>query len=275
MKVKKNNNEIVEFDILKLESALMRSGATTDNIKAIISEIEPQLFDGISTRVIYRIAFKVLRKRSKKLSAYYSLKKALLEFGPTGYPFEVFVGALLQKQGYKVEVGQVINGKCVTHEVDVVAINKDTKLYVECKFHQRKGHKNDVKIPLYINSRFHDIKNNLSSLPENKNFNFKGMIVTNTRFSSDAIDFGKCAGLQLVSWDYPAGNCLRDWIDRADFHPITCLSSATKVAKQKMLNNGIVICRDIVERQDEFKKLGLSTQLTTKIFKEATEVISK
>ena len=274
MKVRKNNNEVEDFDISKLKSALIRSGANNSNIDEIINAIEPQLYDGITTRNIYKIAFKILRKKSKKLSAYYSLKKALLEFGPTGYPFEVFVGELLKTQGYNVEAGQIINGKCVTHEVDVVAINNDTKMYVECKFHQKKGHKNDVKIPLYINSRFHDIKNTLSNLPENKDYNFKGMIVTNTRFSSDAVDFARCAGLKLVSWDYPEGGCLRDWIDRAGFHPITCLSSATKFAKQKMLNNGIVICRDIVEKKSEFAKLGLSPQLTTKIIKEATEVIS-
>jgi hypothetical protein len=274
MKVSKNNNEIVEFDISKLKSALFRTGATNENIDSIISEIEPQLFDGIPTRKIYRIAFKVLRKKSKKLSAYYSLKKALMEFGPTGYPFEVFVSRLLKIQGYDVQVGQIINGKCVTHEVDVVAINSDTKMYVECKFHQTKGHKNDVKIPLYINSRFHDIKNNLSSLPENKDYKFKGMIVTNTRFTSDAIDFGNCAGLQLISWDYPTGNSLRDWIDKSNYHPITCLNSANREAKQKMLNNGIVICKDIFDNFSEFNKLGIKDKQLNKIIKEAKEILN-
>ena len=273
MKVRKNNNEIVDFDINKLKSALLRTGATDDNIEKIISEIEPQLYDGITTRKIYKIAFSVLHKKSKKLSAHYSLKNALLEFGPTGYPFEVFVGKLIEIQGYNVEVGQIINGKCVTHEVDVVAINNDTKLYVECKFHQTKGHKNDVKIPLYINSRFHDIKNNLSKLPENKDYKFKGMIVTNTRFSGDAIDFGRCAGLQLVSWDYPKGNSLRDWIDKANFHPVTSLSTATKDAKQKMLNNGIVICKDVLKNTNKLISIGINEKLSKKIIKEATEVI--
>ena len=273
MKVRKNNNEIVDFDISKLKSALMRTGATEENIDKIVSEIEPQLFDGITTKKIYRLAFKVLRKKSKKLSAHYSLKNAILEFGPTGYPFEIFVSRLLKIQGYEVEVGQIIQGKCVTHELDVVAINNDTKMYVECKFHQRKGHKNDVKIPLYINSRFHDIKDKLSSLPENKDYKFKGMIVTNTRFSGDAIDYANCAGLQLVSWDYPIGNSLRDWIDQADFHPVTSLSSANKDAKQKMLNNGIVICKDIIENLDKINTIGINEKLSKKIIKEAKEVI--
>jgi len=273
MKVRKNNNEIVDFDISKLTSALMRTGATNENIQKIISEIEPQLYDGITTKKIYKIAFSVLRKKSKKLSAHYSLKNALLEFGPTGYPFEVFVGKLLKMQGYNTEVGIIIQGKCVTHEVDVVAINKNTKIYVECKFHQKKGHKNDVKIPLYINSRFHDIKNNLSNLPENKDYKFKGMIVTNTRFSGDAIDFGRCAGLQLISWDYPKGNCLRDWIDQANFHPVTSLSSANRDAKKKMLSNGIVICKDVVKNSNKLVNIGINEKLAKKIIKEAKEII--
>jgi len=273
MKVKKNNNEIVDFDINKLISALMRTGATKENINEIIIKIKPQLYDGITTKKIYQIAFSVLKKKSKKLSAHYSLKNALLEFGPTGYTFEIFVSKLIKEQGYEVSVGQIIQGKCVTHEVDVVAINNDTKIYVECKFHQKKGHKNDVKIPLYINSRFHDIKNNLSSLPKNKDYKFKGMIVTNTRFSGDAIDFGKCAGLQLISWDYPKENCLRDWIDRASFHPVTSLSSANRDAKKKMLSNGIVICKDVVKNSQKLIEIGINQKLARSIIKEAQEVI--
>jgi len=72
-----------------------------------------------------------------------------MELGPTGYPFERFIGAILEHQGYRVEIGIFAKGHCVMHEVDVIADMDDLRYMVECKFHNRQAHNSDVKVPLY------------------------------------------------------------------------------------------------------------------------------
>jgi len=272
IEVQKNSGEIVLFDVKKLKSALYRSGARQNEIDCIITEISSKLYNGITTKKIYQIAYKVLRKKSHNVAGRFRLKKAVLDLGPSGYPFEKFVGRLFKYKGYNVEVSKIIQGNCVTHEVDVIAKNEKEHIYVECKFHKDRK-KNDVKIPMYIKSRFDDIRNNLKKLPENKNIEIKGMLITNTRFSTDAEDFGKCSGLTLIGWDYPKQNNLRDWIDQSGYHPITSLSSLTKKIKQKLLEKDIILCREIEPNKHILQELGLRNREINKTIKEAKEVM--
>ncbi|NOR86018.1 MAG: ATPase [Bacteroidales bacterium] len=272
IQVIKHSGEKALFDVEKLKSALIRSGARPDEIDQVISEISKKLYQGISTRKIYQIAYAVLRKRSHNAAGRYRLKKAVLDLGPSGYPFEKFVGRLMAFKGYEVEVSKIIQGKCVTHEVDVIAKKDLEHLYIECKFHQDRG-KNDVKIPMYIKSRFDDIRNNLGQLKENKDVVIKGMLITNTRFTTDAQDFGKCSGLTLIGWDYPHHHNLRDWIDQAGFHPITSLSSLNKKMAQALLERDVILCCEVEKKKDVLVGLGLRPNEIRKIIKEANEVM--
>lgn len=117
----KMDGEKAVFDSSKLVSSLERSGANDVGISRILSHVEASLYDGISTKEIYKIAFSLLRKSSRPTAARYKLKKAIMELGPTGFPFEKFVGEILAHQGFSTNVGVIVKGHCVNHEVDVVA----------------------------------------------------------------------------------------------------------------------------------------------------------
>ena len=273
--VTKGTGEQVAFDAGKLGSALKRSGAKPDEIANIIRQVESMLYDGISTKKIYRIAYGFLRKKSQHAAGRYRLKKAIMELGPTGYPFEKFVGRLFESQGYVSEVGQLVQGKCIHHEVDVVATKPGKQVMVECKFHRDSSRRSDVKVALYIHSRFQDLKA-AWELSEhfNANINYRGMVVCNTRFSDDAAQFAKCAGLNLVSWDYPSGNSLKDWIDRSGYHPITSLHSLKKREKQQLLEEGIVLCRELESQQDYLRKIGFGERQLSAVLKEARLLVA-
>jgi len=66
---------------------------------------------------------------------------------------------------------------------------------------------------------------------------------------------------------------LKDWIDRADLHPITSMNSLTKLQRQSLLDSGVVLCKEIVENHDVLLKLGLRLQKRDEVIKEA-EVLS-
>ncbi|OIP01357.1 MAG: hypothetical protein AUJ98_04670 [Bacteroidetes bacterium CG2_30_33_31] len=272
IKVLKSNGEMVDFMPDKLKSALMRSGADAKEAESIVNTVISSIGERTKTGKIYKIAYNLLKQKSKYVAGRFRLKQAVYDLGPSGYPFEKYVSKLLEYQGYKVKVNIIENGACVKHELDVVAENNEERLMIECKFHRDKGHKNDVKIPLYIHSRFLDIKASWEKSGDSK-LNYFGMIVTNTRFSEDATEYGKCTGMRLVSWDYPHGNSLKDWIDRADLHPITSMNSLTKLQRQSLLDSGVVLCKEIVENHDVLLKLGLRLQKRDEVIKEA-EVLS-
>lgn len=65
--IKKSNKEVEPFLTHKLEHSLLRSGATKEEIENIISKIEPDIYDGISTIEIYKKAYAYLKKQTEHL----------------------------------------------------------------------------------------------------------------------------------------------------------------------------------------------------------------
>ena len=164
--IKKFNGEIEEFNVEKLKTSLRRSKASESEIDEIVEQIMPTLYDGVLSKEIYKKAFVLLKAQNRMSASRYSLKRALFDLGPTGYPFERLVGALLKEKGYKTEVSVILNGECVTHEIDVLA-EKDGNVYaIECKFHSDAKATSNVKVPLYINSRFLDIQKQWNNNPK-------------------------------------------------------------------------------------------------------------
>ncbi len=264
----KSSGERVKFSLHKLRNSLKRSGADDPAIEHILDTVRDELYQGISTKEIYNRAFALLKKRKSVFASKYKLKKAIYELGPTGFPFERFVGAVLQYSGYNTVVGKIVKGKCVPHEVDVVARKNSEYLVVECKFHGEEGRKCNVKVPLYIHSRYQDIialnrdQNNGRMIPD------EGWVVTNTRFTKDAIQFGECAGLYLLSWDHPKENGLKDRIDRLGLYPITVSTLLINREKQFLLSRDIVLCKQLLDDVFYLDHLGVSEQRKQKILNE-------
>jgi len=272
--VTKASGELEPYDESKLRKSLRSAGAGKQLVDYIARSINEMLVEGISTRKLYREAFRLLRQHSTRTAGRYKLKEAILELGPTGYPFEKFIAELLNRQGYTTETGKIIEGNCVSHEIDVLAQRDDEHYLVECKFHNRQDHKCNVKVPLYIQSRFLDVKQKWSNLSGHKNKKHFGWVVTNTRFTQDAAQYGNCIGLKLLSWDYPKNRGLKDLISRVNLHPITCLSSLDKKQKQQLLGADIVFCMQLVESEKMLDQLDLDDKQKKEAIEEAKAISS-
>ncbi|AYN67223.1 ATPase [Euzebyella marina] len=268
----KASGEKAPFEIEKVRHSLERAGANKLLVEEIVRDIEKAVYEGMTTKKIYQMAFKILKRKSRVSASKYKLKKALMELGPTGYPFEKFVGALLSQEGFDTKVGVIVQGNCVQHEVDVIA-QKDNKHYmIECKFHSDQGRFCNVKIPLYIQSRFLDVEKQWEKQQGHKTKFHQGGVYTNTRFTTDAIQYGTCVGLILASWDYPKGNGLKERIDRSGLHPLTSLTTLTKAEKSKLLDKGIVLCKDINENPSLLEQIGIAKQRQKKILEDSEEL---
>ncbi|WP_297694505.1 ATP cone domain-containing protein [uncultured Eudoraea sp.] len=264
----KASGDKVLFSEEKLRSSLKRSGADSKLISQILTLVKEELYDGITTKELYNRAYSFLRRKKPVYASKYKLKKAIYELGPTGFPFEKFLSSVLKYSGYKTEVGKTVVGKCVSHEIDVVAEKNGSIIIIECKFHGEQGRNCNVKIPLYIYSRYQDIKNTEDNSISNIREPDECWVATNTRFTKDAIIYGNCTGLYLLSWDYPKGNSIKDRIDRLGLYPITVSTLLTKREKQFLLSRDVVLCRQLLKDSFYLDHLGVSDTRKTKILKE-------
>ncbi len=281
MKDQKTNIEIIKhsgqkakFSIGKLKNSLRKSGAEEALVNEIANNVRDELYQGISTKEIYNRALALLKKKKKGYASKYKLKKAIYELGPTGFPFEKFVGAILFYSGYDVKTGQFLNGKCVTHEIDVVAHKNGQFIVAECKFHSDEGRNCNVKVPLYIHSRYRDILNNYGDGNKEEKPN-EGWVVTNTRFTEDALTYGKCVGLYLLSWDFPKDNGIKDRIDRLGLYPITVSTLLSQREKQFLLSRDVVLCKQLIDDHFYLDHLGVSEKRKVRILEEINILCQK
>ena len=258
------------FDSKKVERSLKNSGADDRSVDSILSQINHEMYDGITTRKLYDRIYSLLRKGKKIASDRYNLKSAIAELGPTGYPFEKFISKLLAHSGYQTQTNIIAPGKCVNHEIDVVAVKGSERLMVECKFHARPEGRSDVKTALYIKARFDDLV--FGSKRSNQNLKFhKAWLVTNTKLTFDAITYGECVGLKMLAWSYPKTGSLQNLIEESNLYPVTSLSLLSADQKQKLLSQDIVLCHDILNKKDEvIQLLNLSRPSANFLFKQVS-----
>lgn len=255
------------FDVVKLKKSLLRAGADNNLADDISQKISKIIVDGMSTKEIYKRAFQLLRNFSRPIAARYKLKQAIMELGPSGFPFEQFVAELLKNKGYSAKVGEIVQGHCVDHEIDVIAEQGDQHYMIECKFHQL-GKISDVKIPLYIHSRFLDVEKKWKLIDGHSEKFHQAWLVTNTRFSDDASRYGKCMQMKLISWDYPKNNGLKEWIDNSGLHPVTSLTTLTREEKQILLDKKIVLCKTIHQNHSLLQQIGIKQPRMQKVINE-------
>ncbi|MFA6095370.1 MAG: ATP cone domain-containing protein [Candidatus Paceibacterota bacterium] len=270
--IRKANGERQAFDIAKLVESLSEAGADSTTAQDIARHIEQELHDGMTTHEIYSHAFRLLRKTARPVAATYSIRRAVQELGPDGFPFERFIAEIFKAKGYEAVNDQIVQGGCVEHEMDVVAWNKDKLIMVEAKFHNELGIKSDLKVALYIKARFDDLAEGAFDYGGRERKLDEGWLITNTKFTDMAIRYGECQKLNMVGWNYPARGNLQHLIEEADFHPLTVLTTLTKNEKFTLLHRGLVLVKHVIEREHELESFGIPRENIARIIEEAREI---
>ncbi len=262
------------FDPARLVSSLRRSGAGEHAAARIAETITSTVAPGTSSKEIYTRAFALLRKEARPVAARYALRRALLELGPTGHPFEDFISHLYRAEGWQVETRKIIKGKCVSHEVDFYASHPEQNTYIaaELKYHNDPGYKTDLKVALYVKSRFDDIFDcdpAARACPIDR-----GLLVTNTKFTSEAIAYAECSGVELLGWGYPAQNNLFDRMSRAKVYPITALVALSRAEKRLLIEQGTIAIDQFVKNRRRLDPLHLSSERVGDLIAEAEGILA-
>jgi hypothetical protein len=282
IEVIKQSGEREPFSESKVRRSLAKAGTEKVVEEKIIKKLNKKIYSGITTKEIYRLVFAWLKLEKSLWASKYNLKQAIIDLGPTGYPFELFLAKLLEAFDFQVETSQILSGKCVDHEVDIIAkteffnylsqSNKPACYLIECKFHGRSGIKVALKTALYVWGRFYDLQETNLTAFGGQDFFTKGLLATNSRATSEAVKYCRCVGLEVLSWDYPKGRALPDLVSQSNKHPLTCLPSLSFQDKHILLKEGLIFCQDLVDNLTWQKLIGHKSK---KIISQAKEMVGQ
>lgn len=265
----KADGTVQTFEPERLLSSLVRAGAGRHAAESITEVVTQSIVPGITSKEVYTRAFALLRKEGRPIAARYALRRALLELGPTGHPFEDLVARLFMAEGWTVETRKMIKGTCVVHETDFYASHPERNEHIaaELKYHNDPGYKTDLKVALYVKSRFDDIfacDPKVRACPIDR-----GLLVTNTKFTSDAIAYANCAGVELLGWSYPENDNLFMRMSRVKVYPITTLTGISRSEKRLLMDTGVITVDQILSNRRELDPLRLGPEKVGEIIAEA------
>ncbi len=187
--------------------------------------------------------------------------------------YQKYIARFFSSENSQTLTNFILQGKCVSHEIDVLLKKDNAIAMVECKFHLGKDANSDVKVPMYILSRFNDLKENRHTIYTRNDSISQCWIVTNNRFTADAIAFAKCSKLNLLSWNYPENNNLKTKNDSNYMYPVTCLTTLSLAEKDKLLVLDVILVKEVINNSDCLEKIGLSPNRIKNVLKEASELV--
>ena len=260
------------YDEQKINSSFIKAGASPEIATEATGIINKKVKDNMSTDEIYHKALGHLRVLEPGVALKYSLKRAIMDMGPEGFAFEKYIAKILREYGFSTEVGQIVNGYCVEHEVDVIAKKEDKLCLIECKYHNSPGIKSDVKTALYIHSRFLDIEKASREKDNNNHISFEAWLVTNTKCTSDAIKYANCVDLKILAWHYPKVENLQYFIETKKLYPISILSTINEKQKEMLLDSDIILIKELDRYGTDYlaKLISVSQPQALKILNEAS-----
>ncbi len=256
--IRKASGNFEKFNEEKVRRTCLRAGVSKSEADQISKEIKKQIYEGIESKEILKKVIILLKKYKNQNSAIkYNLKKAIMELGPSGFPFEIYFSRILEEYGFKTRVGQIMRGKKVNQEVDVFAKKDNENYMIECKYHNQPGIYTDLKVAMYTYARFLDLK---------KFFN-QSWLVTNTKCSIDAINYSEGVNQKITGWDYPKKENLRNLIELKKIYPITILEQVRGQIKRSLFELEILSIKDVLKQDlDNLShQSGISKNVLSKI----------
>jgi len=240
-------------------------GATDSAAESIAEEIENRAYDGIETKKILQLIFRSLRKHKPVTRHQIDLRKALSLLSPAP-DFERFIQLLLSEHGYEVTPNQIIQGRCVEHEVDAVARKNGKTCIVEVKHHYQYHTPTSLDVSRISRAVFEDVTEAHELGLNNLKIDY-ALIVCNTKLSEHAKRYADCRGISHIGWSSPPNSDLQTMIEEKKLYPITFLKGLNTETRNKLASNGVILLKQLtVKTPKELRK-------QTRVSKEKLESI--
>ena len=271
MDVTKESGEKEKFKRDKLCLSLEKAGAPKDTVGRVCKKVEQDLREGITTEELFKRAFEYLSTEHIEPAARYSLRRGIAALGPAGFLFEQYVERILQAYGFSTRRDIFLQGVCVSHEVDLIAHKGKDHFLVEIKYHNRGGIKTDVTVAMYADARLSDIAPVQEKEERGWGAQHAMWLITNTKFTTTAIQYGKCKRIRMTGWSYPQRESLENLIVDKKLYPVTVLPSVARGKLNEFSRAGLMLVSDIAQHTPETlaRKIGFDVSRAEEMVSEA------
>ena len=260
------------FDKQKIINTCLRLQATLEQAQSIVDKIQARAYDGIPTKKILQMVFQYMKKYRPAVGYQIDLKQAIamLRSKPD---FEIFVAKLFEAMGYEVETNLIIQGKCIEHEIDVVARKGNEVTLIEVKHHVNHHTYSGLDVFLQLNSTLEDLKEGYETGKNNFKFT-RAILICNTKVSEHAKRYALCRGLEFIAWKFPPEKGLERLVEEYKLYPITFLKNIERNEVYKLADAGIVTVKQLLDDAEKIsEKSGINKNRILELRKDAKIVL--
>jgi len=258
--VRKWDGTLEPFDRGKAVRTCHRLKLSQREAEEVVDEIERRLYEGIPSKSIMDMILEFGKSHRSHLGHMVDLREAMAAMRPKP-DFEQFVAILLQEAGYKTVTNQVLYGKCVDHEIDVIALKEGETIYVEVKHHTQPHTFTGLDTFLEVNSVFEDLKDGY--LAGRHSFNFtRPLLVLNTKVSDHARRYSACRGIGAIGWSIPEHAGIESMVHEKSLYPVTIFKGVDPKVFARLGDVGIFTVRQLAESdaREISRKSGISME---------------
>jgi hypothetical protein len=261
------------FDREKVVRTCLRMGASRQMAYEVAGKVERRLYDGIPTAKVLQLVFFFMRRQQPRVSYPYDLRKGMSLMSPKP-EFEEFIQLLLSNNGFEVDPNKILVGNCGEHEVDAVARKDGVTYFVEAKHHFNYHALTGLDESRIARAILEDVTEAYESGKISQRFD-RAMIITNTKYSEHAVNYGSCRNILQIGWNTPVDLSVQHMIETTNLYPLSCLKDLKRDARAQLASSGIVVMKQLINEDlvTLSRKTGVPKQILENIREQAEKTV--
>ena len=274
LRVRKADGRLEEFDKQKVVRTCLKLRVGRREAERIAKEVEREIYDGIPTSRILNLVYEKVRELRPSLRHAHDLRESIAMLRPKP-DFEQYIRLVLESIGYRVEGNKILEGRCVDHEIDGVAVKGNETLLLEVKHHVNHHTYTGMDVFLEVWASLQDLVEGFRLGLHGYNFT-NALIACNTKISDHAERYARCRGLKYMGWRYPKTLSLEEIVEKNQLYPITMLRGVESHVLERLGDLGIVTLRQLLEMSsEELRELPIDSETLRELVAKAESVLEK
>ena len=273
--VRKADGRLEPYNGAKVLRTLLHLGVDRVEAERLEKEISRRIYDGIPTSEILSMIYELAGKAKPEIRYLKDLREAISAMRSKP-DFEEYARIVLRAAGYLVEPGRVLEGRCISHEVDGIAFKDDEILVVEIKHHVNPHAYTGLGTVLELWAALEDLKEGYRLGLHPYAFT-SAILICNTKISLHAERYARCKRILYMGWRYPRAFALSDIVSSNRIYPVTMLKELSPEQIERLGDRGIVTLSQLSKmRSEELAEImGTDLGYTEKIRKLAEDLTMK
>ena len=274
LRVRKADGRLEKFDKQKVVRTCLKLRVGRSEAERIAEEVEREIYDGIPTSRILNLVYEKVRELRPSLRHAHDLRESIAMLRPKP-DFEQYIRLVLESIGYRVEGNKILEGRCVDHEIDGVAVKGDETLLLEVKHHVNPHTPTGLDVFLRVYSTYLDLMEGYRL--ELQPYKFTSiLVVCNTKISAHARRYAECMKIAHIGWRYPEGRALEDMIEEYKLYPITMIRGLNEEIIARLGDIGIVTLKQVIQQgENEISvRAGIPVEEVREIKEKARKILN-